>query len=71
MDVSSLTESFGGTFGLKFLDDTTFTQSGTLYTSGDWSFDTQTGTLTVIPEPGTLALVGMSLLALAVFRRKK
>jgi hypothetical protein len=32
---------------------------------------TSLDSITVIPEPGTLALVGLSLLALVLFRRRK
>ncbi|MCC5849760.1 MAG: autotransporter-associated beta strand repeat-containing protein [Verrucomicrobia bacterium] len=72
VDVGSLSETFGGTFGLKFMDGTEFDQSGNLYTSGDWTFDTTTGTLTAIPEPSTLVLLGLvGIAALTGLRRRK
>ncbi|MCC5843068.1 MAG: autotransporter-associated beta strand repeat-containing protein [Verrucomicrobia bacterium] len=61
--------SFTGNFDAVNVGSTALSSSGTLWTSGEYSFDLGTGNLTVIPEPGTLALVGLSLLALAVFRK--
>ncbi|MCC5850276.1 MAG: PEP-CTERM sorting domain-containing protein [Verrucomicrobia bacterium] len=71
VDVDTLSETFGGNFGLQFTDNTTFAQSGTQYTSGDWTFDTTTGYLVAIPEPGTLLLLGIALGSLLIFRRRK
>jgi autotransporter-associated beta strand protein len=69
--VNTATKSFGGTFNLAFTDDTAFTNAGGgLYTSGDWSFDTATGNLTLIPEPASLALAGMGLLMMLPRRRR-
>lgn len=73
VDVDSLSSTFGSTFGLQFTDNTTFTQSGSLYTAGDWTFDTSTGYLTAIPEPSTYALIfcGIAFGLVLVRRRLK
>lgn len=73
VNVGTLTETFdAGTFGLAFLSGPTFTNvGGGLYTSGDWSFTTGTGVLTLVPEPSTWALFGGGLLALIIFRRRR
>jgi autotransporter-associated beta strand protein len=75
VDVNTLTETFGGSFALRFLDDATlFTNSGGgSYTFGDnWSFSTLTGTLTAVPEPSTFAaLAGLGALGFAAQRRRR
>jgi len=74
VDVSSLAETFGGTFQV-FSTVGNFTNN-----SGVWSisennvtyvFSQSLGTLTVIPEPSTWALLAGSLTALMIFRRKR
>lgn len=66
------TQTFGGTFGLSFMDNTAFSNNndGT-YSSGNYTFSTLSGDLVLIPEPGTLALVGIALGSLLLFRRKR
>ena len=66
----SLTESFGGTFSVVG-----FTNNGGVWTSGDnqYQFVQSTGTLTVVPEPATYALIGglLALGAVLIRRRMK
>jgi autotransporter-associated beta strand protein len=72
VDVNNLTETFGVTFGLAFVGGPAFTnEGGGLFTSGDWTFNTATGDLTLaaIPEPGTMALFVVALGFLAPRRR--
>jgi autotransporter-associated beta strand protein len=71
VNVSTLGETFGSTFGLKLTDNTTFSNDGGgSYSSGNWSFSTATGNLTLIPEPGSAALLlGAGALLLARRRR--
>jgi len=72
VNVGSLTETFGGTFGLAFVGGPSFTHTGGgNYSSGDFSFSTNTGDLVLIPEPGTLALLLISGAAVLLFRRRK
>ncbi|MEI6646801.1 MAG: autotransporter-associated beta strand repeat-containing protein [bacterium] len=54
IDVTALTETFGANFGLKFTDNSAFTnQGGGVYKSGRWTFTTADGNLT-LPAAGTL-----------------
>jgi autotransporter-associated beta strand protein len=54
VDVTALTETFGANFGLKFTDNSVFTnQGGGVYTNGRWKFTTADGNLT-LPPAGTL-----------------
>jgi autotransporter-associated beta strand protein len=74
VNTATLTESFGGTFNLAFLDNTTFTnQGGGVYTSGDWTFTTATGNLQLIPEPSSalLLIAGLGLLLLRQRARRQ
>ncbi len=73
VNVATLTESFHATtFGLAFTDSTAFANAGGgFYTSGDWTFNTATGNLTLIPEPGSLVLLGLGSLCLLGGRRRK
>ncbi len=62
VNVNTLTESFGGSFNLAFVGGPTFSNAGGgVYTSGDWSFSTVNGNLTLIPEPGSLSLLSTML----------
>ena len=54
--VSSAT--YGGTFNLAFLGGPTFSDlGGGLYGSGDWTYSTLSGQLTLVPEPASLLLL--------------
>lgn len=76
VDVNSLTATFNSvTFGLAFMDGPAFANAGAgIYTSGDWTFDTGTGVLTLgaIPEPATMAflLAAVALATVTIFRRR-
>lgn len=71
VNVGTLTESFGSSFGLAFVGGPTFTDAGSgFYTSGDWTFNTSTGNLTVVPEPSTWGLLLGSLLILVIASRR-
>lgn len=71
VNVGTLTEIFDTSFGVKFLDDTSFTNiGGGLYTSGDWTFSTITGNLTLVPEPSVVLLTGFGLFAVFMTRRR-
>jgi hypothetical protein len=72
VNVATLTETFdAATFNLAFVGGPTFTnEGGGLYTSGDWSFSTGTGVLTVVPEPSTWILITCGLLFVTIFRRR-
>lgn len=57
----------------NFLGLSTFIDSGGGSVTGTYDelrWGTSLDSITVIPEPGTLALVGLSLVALAIFRRR-
>lgn len=73
VNVGTLTETFGGTFGLAFVGGPAFTtgNSGATYTSGDYSFSTSNGNLTLIPEPSTLLLGMLGGLCLVSRRRRQ
>jgi autotransporter-associated beta strand protein len=70
VDVASLNESFGATFGLAFVGGPSFTDNldGT-YSSGGWTFETLDGNLTLVPEPSTFAMLLGGLGMLIGFRR--
>jgi autotransporter-associated beta strand protein len=72
VDVTSLTETFHTTtFGLAFVGGPAFTNDGGgIYTNGDWTFNTATGNLTLIPEPGTIALLFAGGVLMLTPRRK-
>lgn len=74
-----ITETWGSTFGLTLNGATNFARVGGgtgagIYTatSGtqDWSFDTSTGSLSVIPEPGSGMLLVVTATGIALLRRK-
>lgn len=68
INVGTLSETFGGTFGLAFLGGPSFTNAGGgIFNSGDWSFSTTTGYLTLVPEPSSALL--LSLGSVLLFRR--
>ena len=71
VDVGTLTETFGATFNLAFVGGPTFTDNGGgNYTSGDWTFTTADGNLTLIPEPASLALLAIGGLSMIRTRRR-
>ena len=72
IDVTNLTETFGGSFGLKFTNGTTFTSAGGgNFTSGNWTFSEGTGNLVLVPEPATFGLLGLGGLLLVVIRGRR
>jgi len=74
VDVASLTETFGGTFQV-FSTLGSFTNNAGVWSitenSVTYEFSQSLGTLTVIPEPSTWALLAGSLTALMIFRRRR
>lgn len=70
VNVGTLSETFGGTF----LVDGFIGNSG-VWTKVDgpntWTFKESTGTLNVVPEPGTLALAGLGLGAILLTLRRR
>ena len=71
INVGTLTESFN-LADVRFKDGASFSQSGEQWTSGFWTFDETTGTLTAIPEPSMwAALLGVIALGLVILRRRK
>ena len=71
VDVGSLSETFGASFGLAFLSGPTFTDAGSgNFTSGNWSFSQSSGNLVLVPEPGIFGLMGVGGMFVA-FRRRR
>lgn len=54
VNVSTLNETFGGTFTVQG-----FSESAGIWSNEDYEFDESVGTLTGIPEPSSLVLVGL------------
>ena len=72
VDSSTTTATYGGSFGLAFVGGPTFTNvGGGLYTSGDWTFNTGNGNLSLVPEPGTAGLIALGGTAIIFFRRRR
>lgn len=74
VDAASLTETYGSSFGLAFVGGPAFVDTGSgSYTSGVWTFNTITGNLTLVPEPGSAVLLalGGALIGLAGRRRTR
>ncbi|MCF7839139.1 MAG: autotransporter-associated beta strand repeat-containing protein [Candidatus Marinimicrobia bacterium] len=68
VDHAALTETYGATFAIAdFTDQGDGTWTKTV--NPTYEFDQATGYLTVIPEPGSLLLLGLGSLALALRRR--
>lgn len=75
VNLALLTPTWGGTFGLTLDGTTSFTNAGGgVYTATrgaeEWSFDTGTGSLSVIPEPGSGFLLFAAAAAIGLIRRK-
>lgn len=68
----TLTKTYGASFGVAFVGGPAFTSDGLgNYTSGGWTYSQSTGTLTLVPEPGTASLLlGGATLALLARRRR-
>jgi autotransporter-associated beta strand protein len=81
VDVGSLSETFGGTFGLGLVGGPSFNNDGgglySLINGLDtWNFDSSTGDLTLlttasVPEPATFILATLGLLSLGMIRRRR
>jgi len=78
IDVANLTESYGVDFAVAMAGGPSFVNSGDgvwNYVDGmkTWSFAQSTGTLSLstIPEPGTMALLGMALSSLTIYVWRK
>lgn len=73
VDVDNLTETFGSTFGVQSTLGS-FSESGDVWTISEngtsYVFEEATGVLTVVPEPGSLALLGLGGLLIAGRRRR-
>lgn len=72
IDVNSLNVSFNqSSFGLAFVSGEEFMDMGDgLYVRDNWTFNANTGSLTVIPEPlATSSLLGVTAGILILFRR--
>lgn len=74
VDMDALTATILGSFNLSILgSESVFTElGGGLYQDGDWHFDSGTGTLTLIPEPGVVAAwFGLVVLGMTALRRRR
>lgn len=67
----TITDTYGANFNLAFVGGPTFSTSDFItYSSGDWSFVTTTGNLSLVPEPTSLALLAAGLGVMALRRRR-
>lgn len=72
VDTASLTETYGGSFGVAFVGGPAFVNAGSgNYTSGDWIFNTTTGNLTLVPEPGAIGLLGLGGALIGLMGRRR
>lgn len=72
VDSSSTIANYGGGFGLAFVGGPAFVNGGSgTYTSGNWTFDTASGSLSLVPEPGIAGLLALGGAAITLFRRRR
>ncbi|NWK56512.1 autotransporter-associated beta strand repeat-containing protein [Verrucomicrobiaceae bacterium N1E253] len=73
VDVANLDESYGSNFGVKSLTGGTFADNSGLWQLDEngvtYQYSELTGSLSVVPEPGSLALLGLGAVSL-LFRRR-
>jgi fibronectin-binding autotransporter adhesin len=72
IDTANLAENYGASFSVAFVGGPVFFNAGSgNYTSGDWTFNTTTGNLTLVPEPGTAGLLGLGGALIGLLGRRR
>jgi autotransporter-associated beta strand protein len=72
VSTSTLTETYGGSFGVAFVGGPAFVSDGLgNYTSGSWTYNTGSGNLTLVPEPGALSLFALGGVLLGALGRRR